>query len=107
MRKGSPTLAKPPWPGRAPGDGELGQGEEGEERLRCPDPQMPEVVAAALASLPAAAALATAAAGSSCAQLVPGGGTGARLCLGPGGQGAGRSRPRGGAAGIGVLGGGR
>lgn len=52
--------------------------------------------------LPAAAALATAAAGSSGAQLVPGHRAGALRWLGQGGQGAGQSRPRGGAAGTGA-----
>lgn len=93
----------PPLPGRAPGAGELGPGGEGEERPRRPG--SPEVRGGGRPpALPAAEALATAAARSSCAQLVPGGGAGALRSLGRGGQGAGGSRPRGGAAGPGVGG---
>lgn len=83
------------------------QTREGEEGPRCPgssdarDSKISGSMAAPPNPLPAAEALPTAAAGSSCAQLVPGGGAGALRSLGRGGQGAGGSRPRGGAAGPG------
>lgn len=88
----------PRLPGRDPGAGNLGPDRERREKdPEARDPQMPQGRGRS-PPLPAAAALATAAAGPSCAQLVPGCGAGALRSPGWDGQGAGGSRPQGGAA---------